>query len=151
MSRLTAFFPSADNMFGVFYPKHHLLAVYPDEAAARAAGEKLREAGWDAESLLTASGEDVLQFAEEHLEKGGLTGLLMAELSRVIGTEAAYAEDDLRAAREGAGFLAAHCPTTEAKDRAWRVLATTAPVAARHYSGQAIELLGPATSRVAAV
>lgn len=151
MTRLTAFFPAADNMFGVFYPKHYLLAVYPDEAAARAAGEELREAGWSEESLLTASGDEVLQFAEEHLEKGGLSGLLMAELSRLIGTEAAYAEDDLRAAREGAGFLAVHCPSTETKEEAWRVLAPTRPLAARHYSGQAIELFTPSVSRAATV
>ena len=146
MSRLTAFFHGADTEFGVFYPKDYLLAVFPNLPAANRAKSDFREAGREEQEMLSVSGPEVLQFAEEHLIQDGLWGLLMTQLSRVIGTEAGYAEDDLNAARKGAGFLAVHCPTERLKQEAWRVLELSRPLAARHYSSGGIELLPANTS-----
>jgi hypothetical protein len=141
MKDLMHYLPEADNPFGVFYPKQHLLAVYPGRASAQAAAAELAANGWSKDEMLLATGEEVLQYAEAHIEKGGFWGLLMAELSRLIGTEAAYAEDDLAAARAGAGFLLVHCSTPEAKEEAWRMLRPTAPDTARHYTAEGIETL----------
>ena len=146
MSRLTAFFHGTDTEFGVFYPKDYLLAVFPNLPAANRARSDFREAGREEQELLSVSGTEVMQFAEEHLIEDGLWGLLMTQLSRVIGTEAAYADDDLRAARKGAAFLAVHCPTDRLKQEAWLVLERSHPLAARHYSSGGIELLPARTS-----
>lgn len=139
MSRLSIFFKDADTAFGVFYPKHYLLALFPNFARADEAKDQLNRSGRVDEDVISVSGEEVVQFAEEHLSKDGLWGLLMTELSRVIGTEAGYADSDLAAAKNGAGFVAVHCPTEAIKTEAWKVLEPMHPLVARYYSSGGIE------------
>ncbi|QOY90525.1 hypothetical protein [Paludibaculum fermentans] len=139
MSRLATFFKGADNAFGVFFPERHVLAVFPNFADANAALAELRLAGQVEEDVIAATGEEVVQFAEEHLYQDGLWGLLMTELSRTIGTEAAYADRDLAAAKRGEAFVAVHCPTESRKVEAWKVLETRRPLVARYYTSSGIE------------
>jgi len=134
MSRLSAFFKDADTEFGVFYPKQYLLAIFPNLAEADLAKEQLSHAGRTDEDVISASGEEVVQFAEDHLVKDGLWGVLMREFSRRFGTEASYADDDLAAAKKGAAFVAVHCPTEKLKLEAWKVLEPRRPLVARYYS-----------------
>ncbi len=134
MSRLSKFFKGADTEFGVFYPKHYLLAIFPNLADAESAKAELNHEGYTAENVIAASGEEVVDFAEDHLVKDGLWGVLMTELSRRFGTEASYADDDLAAAKRGAAFVAVHCPTEKLKLEAWKVLEPRHPVVARYYS-----------------
>jgi hypothetical protein len=141
MSRLSIFFNDADTQFGVFYPKHYLLAVFPDLAEAGRAKEELNHAGRVDEDVICVSGEEVVHFAEEHLLKNGLWGVLMTELSRMIATEAAYADKDLAAAKKGAAFVAVRCPTEKVKAEAWKVLEPMRPLVARYYSIGGIEHL----------
>jgi hypothetical protein len=65
----------------------------------------------------------------------------MRWLSRLLGTEEAYADKDLKAANNGAAFIAVHCPTKKIKTRAWRLLETIHPVVARYYRFGGIEHL----------
>jgi predicted methyltransferase len=151
MSRLTAFFHDADTEFAVFYPRGYLLAVFPNLPDADRAMQDFHDAGREDDEMISVSGVEALQFAEDHLINGGLWGALMTQLSRVIGTEAAYADDDLKAARNGAAFLAVHCPTDRLRAHAWSVLKASKPLAARHYSARGIESLpaeglGPAAA-----
>ena len=141
MSRLSTFFKDAGSGFGVFYPKYYLLAVFPNLADAGRAKEELNHAGRVDEDVISASGEEVVHFAEEHLLKDGLWGVLMTELSRIIGAEAAYADKDLAAAKKGAGFVAVYCPTEKVKTEAWKVLEPRHPLVARYYSFGGIEHL----------
>jgi hypothetical protein len=83
----------------------------------------------------------VVQYAEEYLVKHGLWGLLMTALSRAIGTEAVYADQDLAAAKAGAAFVAVYCPSDDAKVGAWKVLQPRHPLMARYYSAGGIEHL----------
>jgi hypothetical protein len=99
MSRLLSFFKDADTEFGIFYPNHYLLAVFPNLADADAARQELRHAGRTDQDVISVSGEEVVQFADDHLLHDGLWGVLITQLSRVIGTEALYADNDLAAAR----------------------------------------------------
>lgn len=139
MSRLSTFFTGAHTAFGVFYPKHYLLALFPDFARAEEAQKQLNRTGRADDEVISVSGDEVVEFAEEHLSKDGLWGLLMTELSRAIGTEATYADSDLAAAKKGAGFVAVHCPTEALKTEAWKVLEPMHPVVARYYSSGGIE------------
>ena len=141
MSRLSSFFDGADVEFGVFYPKHCLLAAFENLTDAQAAKLKLTQAGFAAEDVVCVSGEEVVRFAEDHLLKDGLWGAMMTELSRTFGTEAVYADKDLAAARKGAAFVAVHCPTDEVKSEAWKALEPTHPIVARYYSFGGIEHL----------
>ena len=139
MSRLSTFFKDADTEFGVFYPKHYLLAVYPNFADADCAKAKLNCSGRPDEDVICVPGEGVVRFAEDHLLKDGLWGMMMTELSRVFGTEALYADKDLAAAKKGAAFVAVHCLTDDAKSEAWKILEPTHPLVARYYSFGGIE------------
>jgi hypothetical protein len=144
MNRLTTFFKDADSEFGVFYPKHFLLAVFPNLPDADRAKEELTRAGRLEEDVISVSGEEVVHFAEEHMHKDGLWGLLMTKLSRGIGTEASY-DKDLAAAKNGAAFLAVHCPTEKLKIEAWKLLEPRRPLVARYYSFGGIEHLAGET------
>jgi hypothetical protein len=141
MSRLLTFFKDADTEFGVFYPSHYLLAVFPSFADADAARQAIRHAGRTDQDVISASGVEVVQFAKDHLLQDGLWGALMTQLSRAIGTEASYADHDLAAAKEGAGFVAVRCPTEKLKTEAWKSLEPKHPVVARYYSLAGIEHL----------
>jgi len=145
MSRLSTFFHGADVEFGVFYPKHCLLAVFENLAEADRAKRVLIGAGFAPEDVISVSGEEVVRFAEDHLLKDGLWGLMMTELSRIFGTEAVYADKDLAAAKNGAAFVAVHCPTAEVKTAAWEALQPRHPVVARYYSFGGIEHLAGET------
>jgi hypothetical protein len=145
MSRLSIFFKDKDIEFGVFYPKHCILAAFENLADADRAKEKLTQAGLMDEDVISVSGEEVVLFAEDHLLKDGLWGAMMTELSRTFGTEAIYADKDLAAAKKGAAFLAVHCPTDKIKTEAWKVLEPTHPLVARYYSFGGIEHLAGET------
>jgi hypothetical protein len=141
MSRLSTFFEDKDLEFGVFYPKHCLLGVFDNLVDADRAREEMTQAGFVNEDVISASGDEVVLFAEDHLLKDGLWGVLMTELSRTFGTEAMYADKDLAAAKKGAAFLAVHCPTDNIKTEAWKALEPTHPLVARYYSFGGIEHL----------
>lgn len=145
MSRLATFFKNKDIEFGVFYPKHCILAAYENLADADRAKEQLMHAGLADEDVISASGKEVVDFADEHYLKDGLWGMLMTQLSRIIGTEAVYADKDLAAAKKGAAFVAVHCPNDEAKTAAWKSIEPTHPLVARYYSFSGIEHLAGET------
>lgn len=63
----------------------------------------------------------------------------MTELSRTIRTEAAYADNDLAAAKQGEAFVARHCPTEKMKAESWRVLEPRRPLVVRCHSSGGIE------------
>ncbi|MGJ5816402.1 hypothetical protein [Paludibaculum fermentans] len=141
MSKLASFFRDSDTEFGVFSPQYHLLAIFPGMADATAAKAELHLAGYVEQDVVAASGEEVVRFAKEHLQKDGLWGMLMTELSRAFGTEAAYADRDLAAAKRGQAFLAVYCPSSESKSGAWKILEPRHPLVARYYSAGGIEHL----------
>jgi len=141
MNRLSAFFKGRDSHLGLFYPEHYLLAVFPNLAQSDRAQEKLRQAGCGEEDVISVSGEEVVHFAQDHWLQDGLWGFLMRRLSRLLGTEEAYADEDLKAAKNGAAFIAVHFPTEKIKTDAWRLLETIRPLVARHYRFGGIEHL----------
>jgi hypothetical protein len=139
MNRLSAFFKGRDTHLGLFYPEHYLLAIFPNLAQADRAQERLRHVGCVEEDVISVSGEEVVRFAQDRWLQDGLWGFLMRQLSRLLGTEEAYADKDLKAAKNGAAFIAVHCPTEKIKTHAWRLLETIHPVVARYYRFGGIE------------
>jgi hypothetical protein len=141
MSQLGTFFKGDDTRLGVFYPKHSLLAIFPDIGRAWSARLQLRAAGFSDDEVLAASGTDLIELDKEESAKSGLHGYLMRELSRFLDTEAVYADNDLKHARQGAAVLAVHCPDETTKKSAWRIVAPTGPLMARYYALSGIEHL----------
>lgn len=138
-SGLTVFFKGSDTKFGIFYPTDYLVAVFPDIAIARRAEHALGFGGFLDDDVITVPGEEVVHFAEEHLQNSSLWGMLMQQLSRIFATEEVYADHDLQLARGGAAFLAAYCPTGKRKDEAWEIIEPFGPMVARHYALDGIE------------
>ena len=60
-------------------------------------------------------------------------------ISRAVGTEHGYVEDDLKHAREGGAFLFVYVPTDETVQRARAIVDASAPVLARRYMSLGIE------------
>ena len=85
---LEAFFHGSDTQFGIFYPTHYLVAIFPGLAEAILARRALRNFSFSENDVLAVPAEDVVEYAREHFQKQGLWSHLMAEVSRLIGTEA---------------------------------------------------------------
>jgi hypothetical protein len=145
MSRLGAFFKGADTRLGVFYPDHALIAIFPDMGRAQNAEGKLRGAGFSGDEALAAPGADLINLVHEETARSGVLGYLIKQVSRFLHTEAAYTDHDLACAKLGAAVLAVHCPNERTKKTAWRLIAPTDPLAARHYSIGGIEHLAGET------
>ena len=142
---METFFHGSDTQFGIFYPKNYLVAIFPGLAEVILAQRTLRDAGFAEDEVLAVAGDDVVHYAREHLQKEGLAKLLMSEVmgevSRLIGTEAIYADQDLEMANQGWAFLAAYAPTERKKREAWALIEPLDPFVARHYSIGGIEVL----------
>ena len=138
MSTLTGFFKESDTQLGVFYPKHYLIAVFRDSGAAENAVAGLRRAGFGVDEAICVTGQDFLELAREETGPGNF---VMQALSRFFATEQMSHDRDLALARQGAGFVAVHCPIEAAKNQAWNVLQPEDPLAARYYGSDGIEHL----------
>ena len=138
-SRLWDFFSGSDISFGVFYPKRHIVATFPSFEVAKQAEAALRDAGFSELEILGIPPEEMLQFLEEVRLHGGLWGLLMAGLSRIFGTEEVFADDDIRRARGGAGFLAIYSPEDVESERIRQQLESFGPVAIQRYMAWGIQ------------
>jgi hypothetical protein len=140
-STLATFFKGSDTQFGIFYPIDYLVAVFPDIAIARRAEHALGLGGFPEDDVIAVPGDEVVRFAEEHLQNSSLWGMLMRQLSRIFATEEVYADYDLILARQGGAFLAAYCPTEKRKDEAWEIIEHFGPIKARHYELGCVEHL----------
>ena len=138
MNNLVDYFKTSGKKLGVFYPTHHLIAVFRNPAAAKVAAQKLLNAGFAPSDVITADGKAVLEFDEADTD---LADFVMRAISRFFATEQVFADRDLEDAQKGAGFLAVRCPTDELKTTAWTLIEPEAPLDARYYSAVGIEHL----------
>ena len=109
MNKLADYFKTGMRL-GVFYPTHHLIAVFRNPAGSESALHKLLNAGFAPSDVIAADGRAVLEFdeAETHL-----AGFVMQAISRFFATEQVFADHDLEDARQAVGFLAVRCPTDD--------------------------------------
>jgi hypothetical protein len=138
---LFAFFKGAKTSMGVFYPWKYVIATFPSFEAAKAAGDALRQAGMGPDEVMAVAGEEMLRFFEQLRTETSLFGALMEGLSRVIATEAAFVEADIRRAREGAGFVAIYHPDEADTQRLRELLVPLGPVSMHWYRRGSIESL----------
>lgn len=138
MSNVSAFFKESDTTLGVFYPNHYLIAVFRDRDTAHQVHGKLLSAGFLAEDVMALDGNDFVDLVQPDT---GLGTSVMQTLARFLSSEQNFADDDLLHARQGAGLLAAYCPTEALKERAWGIVNPEKPLDARYYSRVGIEHL----------
>lgn len=138
MNNLVDYFKKSGMKLGVFYPTHHLMAVFRNLPAAELALDKLLGVGFAPADVIAADGKSVLEFDAEETH---LAGFVMQAMSRFFATEQVFADHDLEDARRGAGFLGVRCPTDELKNSAWSLIEPEGPLAARYYSALGVEHL----------
>ena len=126
-------FKDGDASFGSFYPKHYVLAVYPDDAAAGRAADALRAAGFAPDDLVEVSGGDVLAHEQTAHAHEGVLARLGAQWSRLYTDASAGATQLIDLARQGAGFVLAYAPDDAASGRAADVLRPEDPEVLRYY------------------
>jgi hypothetical protein len=138
MNKLEDYFKKSGTKLGVFYPTHHLIAVFQTPVGAESALSKLLNGGFAPSDVIAADGKAVLEADEAETD---LAGFVMRAISRFFATEQVFADHDLEDARRGAGFLAVRCPTDELKNTAWSIIEPEGPLDARYYSALGIEHL----------
>jgi hypothetical protein len=110
---LAEFFHGADATLGMFYPKKHVVAVFPSFALAESARDLLSEQGFRRSEAIAVPGYEVEEFLAELREHHLLWNELMMHFSRLLDTEAGLVDRYSDLARRGAGFLVAYSPTQE--------------------------------------
>jgi hypothetical protein len=138
MNKLEEYFKTSGTKMGVFYPTHHLIAVFQNLAGAESAVHKVWDAGFSTSDAISADGKTVLEFDEAEID---LVRFVMRAMSRFFATEQVFEDQDLEDAQQGAGFLAVRCPTDDLKNAAWSVIEPEGPLVARYYSVGGIEHL----------
>lgn len=138
MTRHWAFFKEGDTSFGIFYPKHYIVAGYRTLADAEAAEAAFRNADVAAEDVRAATGEFVVGQLESRHGASWLQRM-EARLVEFASTEADYIREDADLARAGGAFLFVYAPDEARMALARRVFAQHGPVYARRYLDVAIE------------
>jgi hypothetical protein len=89
MNKLADYFKTSGMRLGVFYPTHHLIAVFRNPAGSESALNKLLNAGFAPSDAIAADGKAVLEFDEEKMHLAGfvMQGPLDARYYSAIGIE----------------------------------------------------------------
>lgn len=134
------FFKEGDHSFGMFYPRHYIVAGFTSHAEALATETALRAAGFGTDDVRSATGEFVANELES-MDDASFLDKLKIQISKAVGTEAGYIDDDLELARSGGAFVFVYTPTDDDSSRAMSVIEPLQPVFARRYLPMAIERL----------
>jgi hypothetical protein len=126
---LTEFFHGSDSSLGIFYPKKHVVAVFPSLPIAETARELLSSKGFRIWEVIALPGYEVQDFLVELRENHSLGAELMMQFSRLLGTEAGLVDCYVEWARQGAGFLIAYSPTDTQAEGIADLLKPFAPLA----------------------
>lgn len=139
MSRLLDFFDGDAESFGFFYPRNYAVLGFDTLEHAREAQKLLESAGFGERELLLASGQEVLETYRQIREDTGFWDRFKRALTKSVGTEYDYVQEDVVLAEKGGAFLVAYCPTTLEGERMRRFAARLKPALARRYTTMAIE------------
>jgi len=136
-----ALFKGRDISWGIFYPTGYIVTIFDSLEDAQRAKGIMRSAGYAEDEVDAVPSEYVIADIEEGTKNPNLLKRVRQTISKAIGKEADFWEEDLRWAREGAGFLVVHCPTDIEATRVVRLLEPMNPKKMRRYGPAAIEEL----------
>ncbi len=142
MSDLSTFFKEPDtSLVGTFYPKHYIIAKFSKYSAAKDAYQSLRNAGYSEDEAIAATGQEVLAFFKHFREDAGLWGIVMRPLSRLLLTEATFADHDIDDANRVSGFVAVHSLTDQETKKIVEIMSPFAPSSMEWYLAGGIRSL----------
>ena len=140
MIRHWAFFKQGDLSFGTFYPRHYIVAGYPNLEAAHDAECAFCASGVAAHDVRATTGDFVVNQLEAHRDMTWLQRTL-SHIVTFAGTESGFLDDDAELAERGGAFLFLFAPRDRDVEHARTVFVQYPPVYARRYLGVAIERL----------
>jgi hypothetical protein len=134
-------FKGRDTSWGIFYPTDHIIAIFDSFDTAKRAKEIMRSAGYSEEEADAVPSDYVKADIEKGIKDTTLLTRVRQQISKAMGTEAEYWEEDLRFAKQGAGFLAVRCASGSEANRVLRLLQPENPKKMRRYGRSSIEEL----------
>jgi hypothetical protein len=141
MTTLTNFFKESDSTLGVFYPKHYIIATFPTWVITLEAAQAMRAAGFSEDEMVAIPASELLKYFEEFRANSGMWAGVMSMLSRALGTEQIFADDDIHRAQQGRGFLAIHSPDEASTHRVRELLTPFQPRAMHWYQAGGVQTL----------
>ena len=126
---LSDFFQGDDTSFGIFYPKKHVVAVFPSFEQAQAGYKDLSGAGFRMWEIVAVPGAEVESFLEGIRLHRALWDELVKEISRFLDTEINLVDHYAEWAHHGYGFLVARCPTSDVAENVAEILQARNPIA----------------------
>jgi hypothetical protein len=138
---LGKFFHGTDSSLGIFYPKRHVVAVFPSFHLAETARDLLSASGFRMWGVIALPGYEVEEFFIELREHHSLWADLMMHFSRLLDTEAGLVDRYGQWARRGAGFVVAYSPTDTQAEGIAELLKPLDPLAMHWFMAGSIRHL----------
>jgi hypothetical protein len=132
-------FQGPHTRFGIFYPTNYIIAVFDSYETAQRAEKIMLSAGYADEEVDAVSSDYIIADIEKGTKNATLIKRIEQRITRHFGSDAALWEEDLKWAKEGAGFLAVYCPTEHEAHRVLRLLSPLKPKSMRRYERFVIE------------
>jgi hypothetical protein len=126
---IAKFFHGADTSFGIFYPKKHVVAVFPSFDLALCGYQILSSAGFRMWEIIAVPGEEAERFLECIRMNRTLWDELVREVSVFLDTEANLVDRYAHWARCNYGFLVARSTDSDAAERIAKLLDPLDPIA----------------------
>lgn len=132
-------FKGHDTSWGIFYPTDYLIAIFDSIEAAKRARDALRSAGYSEDEVDAVPNDYVIADIEDGKRDASLLTRIKQQISKAFGAEAEHWEEDLKFAKQGAGFLVVRCATEAEAQRVLRLLKPERPRKVRRYGKVGIE------------
>lgn len=134
-----ALFKGHDTRFGIFYPMNYIVAVFDSYETAQRGEKIMLAAGYSDEEVDAVPSDYVIADIEKGTKNATLIRRVEQRITRHFGSDAALWENDLKMAKQGAGFLMVYCPTEHEAERVVRLLKSEQPKTMRRYERFVIE------------
>lgn len=124
-----------ENRGGQLYPMDSIIAHIGDGERATAAEAALREAGWEGEDVVAASGEEVTRVSSTVQA----SRTFLQRLAAAFPSEETAIENEFKAAAaRGSWAIMVKTPTDEQRDTATSILKAHGAYGLRHYGKRVI-------------
>jgi hypothetical protein len=134
-------FKGRDTSWGIFYPTDYLIAIFDSFETSKRAREIMRSAGYSEDEAEAVPSEYVIADIEAGTKNATFLTRVRQQISKAFGAEAEHWEEDLKFAKQGAGFLAVRCATDAEAKRVSRLLTSEHPRKMRRYGRASIDEL----------
>lgn len=139
MGELKFEYEEGDTPFGIFHPTGYIIAAFESLDIAKQAAEELLKSDFESDKVQAASASQVKNSIEQGHPADSTFEKLKQTLSKTLGSEGFFWDEDLRLAEQGAGFISLYCSDGEQARAAAAILSKFSPLSMRRYRSFAIE------------